>query len=232
MGVERLLTAGSLTECDEKAKQVLIGNCPIRRRRKEARPSEIIEAARSAFVANGFALTRVEDIAAQAGVSKGTVYLYFPTKEALFEAVARASVVPVLDSLAEALRADTSSSAPAQLRLMCETMYREMVGTEQRRLVHMVIAEGPRFPWLTEFYHREILSKGRNILRTILRRGAARGEFTLHGLDDNPEVIIAPALIAALWKILFDHLEPMDLAAYRETHLSAMLRALEAPQAS
>jgi len=210
----------------------LIGNCSIRRRRKDARPSEIIEAARSAFVANGFALTRVEDIAAKAGVSKGTVYLYFPTKEALFEAVARANVLPVLDSLAAALAADANSPAPAQLRFMCETMYRELVATEHRRLLHLVIAEGPRFPWLTEFYHREILSKGRDILRTILRRGAERGELRLHGLDDNPEVIIAPALIAALWKILFERLEPIDLATYREAHLSAMLRALEAPQPS
>ncbi|WP_421022071.1 hypothetical protein, partial [Klebsiella pneumoniae] len=76
--------------------------------------------------------------------------------------------------------------------------YRDMVGTDRKRLLHMIIAEGPRFPWLTEFYHREILSHGQELIRIVLRRGAERGEFSLDGLDEFPQIIMAPTIIAAL----------------------------------
>jgi AcrR family transcriptional regulator len=206
----------------------LDGNSPRRRRRKQARPAEIVEAARKCFVSNGFAATRVEDIARQAEVSKGTVYLYFETKESLFEAVMRANVLPVIDSLIAAIRADESTPAPRQLEFIARTMYRELVGTDRRLLLHLVIAEGPRFPWLTEFYHREILSKGREAIRAVIERGEARGELTANGLDRHPEVLVAPTIVAALFSILFARHSPVDLDDYIETHLAMALRALEA----
>lgn len=195
-------------------------------RRKEARPAEIIDAARATFIEQGFAAARVEDIAARAGVSKGTVYLYFPTKEALFEAVARATVLPVLDAVAAVLLADPTTPAPMQLRAILETIYRELVGTERRRLLHLIIAEGPRFPALTAFYHREILSKGRALLRGVIERGMARGEFRRDGLERHPEILVAPAIIAALWTLLFEAYEPLDVDSFRQVHLDLMLQAL------
>ncbi|MFN3388929.1 MAG: TetR/AcrR family transcriptional regulator [Allosphingosinicella sp.] len=202
-----------------------------RRRRKEARPSEIVEAARATFVEHGFAATRVEEIARRAGVSKGTVYLYFPTKEALFEAVVRENVLPVLDRAATMLAADTETPAPVQLRFLLETMYRELVGTERKRLLHLIVAEGPRFPWLSEFYHREFVSRGMALLRTVIERGAARGELAPNGLDRFPKIIVAPAILAALYAILFGPHEPLDLDAYCEAHLQAVLKALDAAPA-
>lgn len=203
-----------------------------RRRRKEARPNEIVEAARATFVEHGFAATRVEAIARRAGVSKGTVYLYFPTKEALFEAVVRENVLPVLDRAAAMLAADTETPAPAQLRFLLETMYRELVGTERKRLLHLIVAEGPRFPWLSEFYHREFISRGTALMRGVIERGVARGEFVSNGLDRFPKIVVAPAIVAALYTILFAEHEPLDLDAYREVHLGAVLRALESPSAA
>ena len=201
---------------------------PPRRRRKEARPAELIEAARATFVENGFAATKVEAIARRAGVSKGTVYLYFPTKEALFEAVVRETVVPVLDTAAAFLAADRETPAAAQLRFLLTTMYRELVGTDRNRLLHLIVAEGPRFPWLSEFYHREVVSRGKALLRAILARGAERGEFTLHGLNHHPEIVIGPAMIAAFYILLFADYDPLDLDSYCETHIAALLRALGA----
>jgi AcrR family transcriptional regulator len=67
-----------------------------RKRRKEARPGELLAAALDLFVARGYAATRLEDVAQQAGVSKGTLYLYFENKEALFKAVIREGILPVL----------------------------------------------------------------------------------------------------------------------------------------
>lgn len=116
----------------------------IRRRRKEARPGEIVDAARDEFVARGFSEARIDDIAARAGVSKGLVYVYFPSKEALFEAVIRSTVLPIVDQAAALIAADTQTPAPDQLRMAIGTFYRELVGTDRRRLIHMIIAEGPR----------------------------------------------------------------------------------------
>ena len=209
----------------------MFGDCPKRRRRKEARPAEIVEAARLCFVDNGFAATRIEDVAARAGVAKGTVYLYFPTKEALFEAVARANVVPVIDEVIRAIEADETTPAFEQLRLIARVMYRDMVGTDRKRLLHMIVAEGPRFPWLTEFYHREILSRGMDLIRSVLRRGAERGEFELDGLDEFPHILMAPTILAALFSHLFQAQEPLDVERYAEVHIRLVERALRPREA-
>jgi AcrR family transcriptional regulator len=199
---------------------------PTRRRRKDARPSEIIEAARLSFLDKGFAATRVEDIARRAGVSKGTVYLYFPTKEALFEAVVRINVVPVLEGVSRALEADESTPAIDQLKFIARTMYREMVGTDRRRLLHTIIAEGPHFPWLTEFYHREVLSRGIALVRSVLQRGAERGELRLEGIDEFPHILMAPTIVAAIFCNLFSAYEPIDLERYADAHIDLVERAL------
>ncbi len=183
------------------------------------------------FVDNGFAATRIEDVAARAGVAKGTVYLYFPTKEALFEAVARESVVPVIEQVIRAIEADTTTPAMEQLRMIARVMYRDMVGTDRKRLLHMIIAEGPRFPWLTEFYHREILSRGQELIRTVLRRGAERGELHLDGLDEFPQILMAPTIIAAIFSTLFHAQEPLDVERYADVHIRLVERALKPPAA-
>jgi AcrR family transcriptional regulator len=199
---------------------------PKRRRRKEARPSEIVEAARLTFLDKGFAATRVEDIARRAGVSKGTVYLYFPTKEALFEGVVRINVVPVIEEVIRAIEADEATPAMDQLKFIARTMYREMVGTDRRRLLHMIIAEGPHFPWLTEFYHREILSRGIALIRIVLLRGEARGELRLCGIDEFPHILMAPTIVAAIFCNLFSAYEPIDIDRYADAHIALVEQAL------
>jgi AcrR family transcriptional regulator len=203
--------------------------CPIRRRRKDARPGEILAAARAVFLEAGFAAARVDEIARGAGVSKGTVYLYFPTKEALFEAVVKADFLPVIEGLRSAIASDPDASAIDQLRLIGETMYRELAGTDRRLLTHLIIAEGRRFPWLAEFYHRDIMSGGKALIRYVLERGRARGEFDAGGLADHPEILMAPTIVAALFAILFAPYEAFDMDAYRTSHIDFVLRALLAP---
>ena len=205
----------------------MVGFCP-RKRRKDARPSEIVEAARLEFVARGFAASKVEQIAARAGVSKGTVYLYFPTKEALFEAVMRANVLTVIEGAAAIVAADSDTPAPVQLRFLLETMYRELVGTDRRKLMHLIIAEGPHFPQLLEFYHREVVTRGMEIVSALVERGAARGEFDPRGMERHPKLIIGPALLAALYTNLFGACEPLDLEDYARTHIASVMRALGA----
>ncbi len=183
------------------------------------------------FVDNGFAATRIEDVAARAGVAKGTVYLYFPTKEALFEEMVRADFLPLIEGLTKLVMADPQMPAVDQLRLIGETMYREIASTDRRLITHLVISEGPRFPWLTEFYHREILSRGQELIRTVLRRGAERGELHLDGLDEFPQILMAPTIIAAIFSTLFHAHEPIDVERYADVHIRLVERALKPPAA-
>lgn len=199
---------------------------PTRRRRKEARPDEIIEAARAVFVERGFAAARVDEIARRAGASKGTVYLYFPTKEALFEAVMRVNVLSVIEGAATAINADESTPAPVQLRLMLETFYREFVATDRKKLMHLMIAEGPHFPALLDFYHRDVVSRGMFLLKELVERGVRRGEFDPHGMERYPKLILGPALMAALYGSLFGERDRLDLEDYAQAHIAAVMRAL------
>jgi AcrR family transcriptional regulator len=205
----------------------LLGDCPARRRRKEARPAEIVEAARICFIEKGFGATRIDDVARGAGVSKGTVYLYFESKEALFEAVVRANVSPVIDSVISAIEADPNTPAPDQLIFCARTMYREMVTTDKRKLMHLVIAEGARFPWLANFYYRETIAKGKELIRAVIRRGEERGELTANGIDLYPEILMAPTVVAAIFGMVFSDHAPENLDGYIETHLAAATKALE-----
>jgi AcrR family transcriptional regulator len=201
-------------------------HCPLRKRRKEARPDEIIEAARAVFVERGFAAAKVDEIATRAGASKGTVYLYFPTKEALFEAVMRVNLLSVIESSAASIMADDNATAPAQLRMVLETFYREFVATDRKKLMHLMIAEGPHFPSLLDFYHREVVSRGMMLLTHLVERGMRRGEFEPHGMERYPKLILGPALMAALYGSLFAEHDPIDVEDYAQTHIASVLRAL------
>jgi AcrR family transcriptional regulator len=198
----------------------------IPKRRKEARPDEIIEAARTVFVERGFAAAKVDEIARRAGASKGTVYLYFPTKEALFEAVMRVNVLSVIEASAAAITADETTPAPVQLRMVLETFYREFVATDRKKLMHLMIAEGPHFPTLLDFYHRDVVSRGTFLLTQLIERGKQRGEFTPHGMERYPKLILGPALMAALYGSLFAERDPLDLEDYAQTHIASVMRAL------
>jgi AcrR family transcriptional regulator len=178
------------------------------------------------FLENGFALAKVDEIARRAGVSKGTVYLYFPTKEALFEEMVRADFLPLIDRLTTLVMADPDMPAIDQLRLIGDTMYREIAGTDRRLITHLVIAEGPRFPWLTEFYHREIMGRGKALIRAVLERGEERGEFQADGLKAYPEILMAPTIVGALFAILFARHEPFDIEKFRAAHIEFALKAL------
>jgi AcrR family transcriptional regulator len=199
------------------------------RRRKEARPDEILAAALASFAERGFAATRLEDVAARAGVSKGTVYLYFNGKEQLFEAVVRARLLPNLERV-EALLATFEGPSASLLERLLLTMA-EVVGSQLGAIPKLVIAEAGNFPELARFYLDEVVRRGLRLIGAILRRGIARGEFRAVDVDHTVYCVIAPMLIAALWK---NSLEPyderaLDAQALARTHLDLLLRGLEAP---
>jgi AcrR family transcriptional regulator len=222
-----ILTDWSVRNSVSEGNRFLRDPSPPRKRRKEARPDEIIEAARAVFLERGFALAKVDEIARRAGASKGTVYLYFPTKEALFEAVMRVNVLSVIEGAAAAITADDRTPAAVQLRLVLETFYREFVSTDRKKLMHLMIAEGPHFPALLDFYHRDVVSRGMFLLTQLIERGIRRGEFDPpEGLVRYPKLILGPALMAALYGNLFGDRDPIDIADYSRAHIASIMRML------
>jgi AcrR family transcriptional regulator len=197
------------------------------RRRKEARPDEILAAALASFAERGFAATRLEDVAARAGVSKGTLYLYFKGKEELFEAVVRATLLPNLARV-ETLAANFDGPSARLLEQLLLTIA-GVVGSQAGAIPKLVIAEAGNFPELARFYLDEVVRRGLRLIGTILRRGIARGEFRTVDVDHAVFCVIAPLLIAALWKNSlepYDH-APLDTRALVRTHLDLLLRSLE-----
>jgi AcrR family transcriptional regulator len=201
------------------------------RRRKEARPEEILSAALESFAERGFAATRIEDVAARAGISKGTLYLYFNGKEELFKAVVRQALLPNLARI-EALAASFEGPSASLLERLLATVA-GVVESRVGAIPKLVIAEAGNFPDLARFYLDEVVHRGLGLIATILRRGIARGEFRAIDVEHAVFCVIAPLLIAALWKNSLephDQAGPLDVQALVRAHLDLLLRGLEAPR--
>jgi AcrR family transcriptional regulator len=199
------------------------------RRRKEARPEEILAAALESFAERGFAATRLEDVAARAGISKGTLYLYFKSKEELFKAVVRETLLPNLARI-EALVETFDGPSPLLLEQLLLTIS-GVLGSRIGAIPKLVIAEAGNFPDLARFYFDEVIQRGLGLIATILRRGIARGEFRAIDVDRAVFCVIAPMLVAALWKNSLEpygEAPPLDAKALARTHLDLLLRGLQA----
>jgi len=191
------------------------------RRDPRQRRAEILSAAFACFSERGFAATRMEDVAARAGIAKGTVYLHFPDKEALFTELVSGIASPILGEIDGLVQ---NENIPP--RFAVSTFYalfrREVLETERRHLLRLVLAEGPMFPGVTEFYHREIISKGLGVLRILLARAVARGELCNPAIAEMPQIVIAPALMSIIWTTLFERYEHLDTQKLFDTFLDTL----------
>ncbi len=208
--------------------QVLSSDAEVRRtERKEKRREELIDAALRVFSRVGFASAKMDDVADDAGTSKGTVYLYFESKEHLFEEMVKSKMLPIFSEAAAEMESETGS-AEAKLRQRVKFFYRKVLNSDRRQIMRLIMAEGPNFPHLAEFYHANILSRGQAMISAIIAEGKANGEFrdiSGHGLAQN---VVAGAIIAGMWKLIFDPYQPIDLDAYYETHVDLVLNGLKA----
>lgn len=149
---------------------------PRWQRRPEDRPEEILDAATTLFGEQGFARTRLEDVAKKAGVSKGTLYLYFDSKESLFRAMVRRKVVTVVEEAERRYAAHTGTSRAAITDLIRD--WWKIAGTQESACLHRVVtSEITSFPELGRFYFEEVIARYRQLLDTIIARGVASGEF-------------------------------------------------------
>jgi AcrR family transcriptional regulator len=197
-----------------------------RRRRKAERPQEILEAAFIEFSRNGYAMTTLDRVAERAGVTKGTIYVYFENKEHLFISMVREVTKAALDTVHEMLETHEGSTADL-LRAQFSFIYQHIVEDRRRReVLRMLIAEAPRFPELADRYHQEILRPCLDMLRQAIRRGMDRGEFRNSAIVDLPQIVIAPIALVDLWMMMFDDRQPLDMKAYFNAHLDLVLNGL------
>jgi AcrR family transcriptional regulator len=206
--------------------EVLEARPETRRRRKAERPQEIVEAAFAEFSRNGYATTTLDQIAERAGVTKGTIYVYFENKEHLFISMVREITKATLDTVHEMFATHDGSTAEL-LRAQFAFIYAHIVEDRRRReVLRMLIAEAPRFPELADRYHQDILRPCLDMLRQAIRRGVERGEFRNSAIVDQPQVVIAPIALVDLWMMMFDDRQPLDLKAYFDAHLDLVLNGL------
>jgi AcrR family transcriptional regulator len=188
-----------------------------RTERAAERREAIIEAALEEFVARGFAATRLDDVAQRAGVAKGTIYLHFKDKEALFQELIRTALVPLIGRLA--VPPPAGGSVRAALEGFAQTFAQEVVTTRRGDIVRLIIAEGPRFPSVADFYYREVVSRGMAGMRALIELGIARGEIKHQDLTRFPQVVVAPAIVAVIWQGLFGRHSPLDATEMLRVHL-------------
>ncbi len=202
---------------------------PRWRRRKDARPCELLDAALKTFSDKGYAAARMEDIARQAGVTKGTVYLYFPSKQAILEALVETRLVPNLDRVEAMLDGHHGPVAPL-LKQILETVAVRVAESDIIAIPKLVIAEAGNFPEIAAFYRRQVIDRGTGLLARLYRAGVASGEFPDIDPDQVAKLIIAPVLIAGIWRVTFARFdaEAFDAAGLIRHHAEILTRGLRA----
>lgn len=188
-----------------------------RAERAAERKAAIVAAALDEFVARGFTATRLDDVAKRAGVAKGTIYLHFKDKEALFEELVRTAIVPVVERITTPPAA--IGSIRDALEMFANTFIQEVANTRRADIIRLIVAEGPRFPAIADFYYREVISRGLAAMRMLIEAGIARGEIRQKELKDFPQIVVAPAIVAIVWKSLFERHSPLDARAMLRVHL-------------
>jgi AcrR family transcriptional regulator len=196
-------------------------------RRKHARPEEITAAALESFVERGYAGTRLEDVAARAGISKGTLYLYFENKEDLFKAVVREGLVSPIAEIRGVIDQFEGSTFDL-LRKLLFGWWERVGATHVSGIPKLIFAEAGNFPELARFYVAEVVDPGHDVIVALVKRGIARGEFRAVDPDSAAQMIAAPMVFLNMWcRSLANHASrAIDPKKFLETHLDMLRHAL------
>lgn len=195
-------------------------------RRKDERPGEIIDAALQEFAANGFAATRLDAVAERAGICKGTIYLYFESKQDLFKAVIINKMIPHIEGTMDSVQ-DHRGSCEDLLRKLLHAGARRLIDSELVYISRLIIAEGSKFPELAEFYYREVIQRTDGYLREIIRRGIREGEFRGSALIEYTQLIQLPIISSIIWKDIFREQRDLDVENLIDTYLDLLFNGLK-----
>jgi AcrR family transcriptional regulator len=203
---------------------------PVRQRRKEARPQELLDAALELFVEKGFSATRAEEVAARAGVSKGTLYLYYPSKEDLLKAVIEQRLSSeIAAGAAEA--ASFTGPTDALLREVLTHWWQRLYDSPASGVFKIIITEVRNFPELAEFHRRSVVEPGQRLIGELLQRGIDRGEFRKVDLHTAVHSLVFPMIMVCLHKHSLGACIPeerLDGKAFIRDHVEMMIEGLAA----
>jgi AcrR family transcriptional regulator len=188
--------------------------------RRNQRRAAILSAALEEFATRGFAATRLDDVARRADVAKGTIYLYFRDKESLFQELVRTMLSPLVGAIAAAPLGDLPIRAVVEM--IFDVFVNEIYATRRKDVIRLILAEGPRFPKLAEFYYREVIGRVLPVIRARLALAVERGELAHDALARFPQLLVAPALLAVLWSGLFGRFAPLDARELMRAHLDLL----------
>ena len=196
-------------------------------RRKQARPGEILDAALAVFAEKGFAAARMEDIAARAGFTKGTIYLYFPSKQDVFKQLAREHVGQGLIMAADQAK-QYEGSTFGFLKAFYMLFVEMVLNTDIAVLPKIIIGESGNFPELARFWREEVIEKASAMMSGIIAQGIARGEIRDLPADVVAKLAMAPILMCIVWRTTFEKTSdvPFDYHAYLATHCDVFFRGL------
>lgn len=196
-------------------------------RRKDARPAELLVAALELFTERGYAATRLEDVAKRAGVSKGTVYLYFSGKEELFKAVIREGLLPVLER-GEKLVAEHQGDTAELIGSLIHGWWEAIGSTPYAGITKLMMSECRNFPEIGSFYVEEVITRGHELVRTALQQGIDSGELRRIDPEYATRLVFAPLVMLVIWRHSFDFcgVGKLDAPTYIEQHLDILLHGL------
>ncbi|HEY9052668.1 MAG TPA: TetR/AcrR family transcriptional regulator [Gammaproteobacteria bacterium] len=197
------------------------------RRRKEARPEEILYAALELFAEKGYAATRMNDVAKQAGISKGTLYLYFNNKEAIFHSVVQEMITPKLKQVEELVKLH-EGTAEELLRQLIMHWWENIAESQLSSIPKLIISESGNFPELAEFFVNTVVKRARKLFVDVIRKGIKQKEFADHNPNTLARLVMAPMIQMVIWK---HSLKPFDDAQntreYIELHIELIIKALK-----
>ena len=196
------------------------------KRRKEARPEEILDAALELFTVKGFSSTRMVDVAKAAGISKGTLYLYFDSKEAIFRDVVKQRITPQIDEV-EALVENFEGSQAELLKQLINGWWMSIACTSLSAIPKIVVAESGNFPELASYFTQNVVIRSRNLFSKVISRGMINGEFNLYESEAVARLVVAPLVQATIW---MHSLKPYDDESgtqnYLQLHTEFILNSL------
>ncbi|NOR51636.1 MAG: TetR family transcriptional regulator, partial [Gammaproteobacteria bacterium] len=196
-------------------------------RRKESRPSEIIKAAFDLFTEKGFSATKMDEIARKAGISKGSLYNYFTSKEAIFEAVVTDDIIPIVDQVEETIASNKEASSET-IRNLIHGMIAHTQGTRLEIIPKLILSESGNFPNLTKFYVDQVIKRVRSIVEKIIQKGIEEREFVDCDPGVTARLLLAPIVQAQIWNhSLKSFDDPYDAELYISTHLQIFLQGIK-----
>jgi AcrR family transcriptional regulator len=187
-----------------------------------------VNAALDEFIEKGFAAARIEDIARRASVAKGTIYLHFSDKEQLFEAIVKQEIRPKIDAAAAIAKSGGSLRDFIQGTLL--PVLDEMAHTKRGAVIRLLIGEAGRFPKLAEVYYRVVIEPGLSAIRMLVSHAKQQGELTGDLFVEFPQLLVAPLVLAVIWKGLFERFHSLDVNRMANGYFEGVLQKTHANQ--